>query len=141
MCSVKEIPLHVRSSILTSVKTVVPDDICRLELLALCLGICLALQVRRANNDHVVLLCDNSAAVRSINRCYSSRFRMSILLRDMALVLASQTYPLAYKAKFVKGENNILADALSRGICTLSGPKCCRFDIQQLFDVLYPPSV
>ncbi|KAF4681659.1 hypothetical protein FOZ63_017621 [Perkinsus olseni] len=115
-----------------------PSDMACLEMLAMCLGFCLALS--KAGSSHsLVLLCDNEPAVRALRKCYSSAPRTSLLLRQMALVLADSPFPIPYRVRSVKGVKNLAADVLSRSFpCTSVPPEWVSVDTGPLFQQLMP---
>ena len=82
-----------------------------LELFALTAGV--IQWIYRFANKRVTLFCDNESVVQMINMGVSRCEKCMILLR--LVTLESMTHNVRIFAKYIKSEDNFLADALSRG--------------------------
>lgn len=82
-----------------------------LELVALAMGIISFAEYFR--NKRVNIFCDNQSVVHMINQSTSSCRKCMILIRIITLI--SMEFHCRIFAKWVKSEDNILADSLSRG--------------------------
>lgn len=82
-----------------------------LELVALTMGVISFAESFR--NKRVNIFCDNQSVVQMINQSTSSCRRCMILIRIITLI--SLKFNCRIFAKWLKSEDNVLSDALSRG--------------------------
>ena len=67
---------------------------------------------RRMCNSHVTFHCDNKSVTYIINKQTSKDKKIMVLVRN--LVLTCMQYNIVFKAQFIRGVDNVLADRLSR---------------------------
>ena len=63
-------------------------------------------------NHHVIIKCDNQAAIAMINKGSTPNPKVMVWLRD--LFWLSAIYNFCITAVYIKGSHNIIADSLSR---------------------------
>ncbi|KAF4653375.1 hypothetical protein FOL47_010557 [Perkinsus chesapeaki] len=111
--SVDRLPGSLRRLIISG-RSPTCRDIAGLELLAAALGVCLAVSLT-PRSAPLRVLTDNQAVAAALRKCYSSKPALSVTLRALACYLGrSGRAHSALEVGWIKGEENVVADALTR---------------------------
>ncbi|EER04189.1 hypothetical protein Pmar_PMAR013962 [Perkinsus marinus ATCC 50983] len=95
---------------------------CFLELLSAVVGI-----LSRPEDQMVLVMCDNSAAVNALCKLYAKSAALNKLMRLLTMSRPSLTTPLM-KAIHVEGVSNVVADTISRAGYTVTRNMWSGFD-------------